>query len=178
MENIIVALIGAMGAIIVPFVQHLLKSSTPKKKTIAIQGLVGLIIGVAIGIGVAPFIMAIIAPTVSITSISDEQGRMVEKNTAPFVVEVRGVAEKTKGKYVYLIVKDARAEWIEPGLGRDVTGEFEARAYLGVRDDPASIGTSYTIFTVVTDKPFQQYEHLDRETIKAESKHIRLTRSR
>lgn len=177
MENIIVALIGAMGAITVPFVQHLLKRTPKAKKTLAIQGLIGLIIGVAIGLGVERFIIGIKAPTVSITSIHNEQGRIIDKNVAQFIVLVRGVAENTKSKFVYLIVKDASAEWIQPGLGNNVTGEYEARAYLGESDNPLSIGSSYTIFTVVTDKPSQQHGHLDRKSIMAESKHIRLIRS-
>lgn len=113
---------------------------------------------------------------ISLKFIGDENFIPIDLSKSPFKVSVQGIATHTKNKFVYLVVKDSTAEWIQPGLGKNVQGEFEGWCYLGIKDDFVSTGKSYVIFGVVTNRVHGEYEHLDRESIMGESKHIQLTR--
>jgi len=95
-----------------------------------------------------------------------------------FRVEIRGNVSCNKDLFVYLVVNDYHAEWIQPtaGLGKYVDGPFDGYCYLGVIDSPDSINKTYKVFAVITSKAYNEYEHLDKETLVAKSNEIRLIR--
>jgi len=109
-------------------------------------------------------------------NIEDENGNPIDKSSAPFKVRVRGTVSNAQGLYLYLVVDDGNAQWIQPGLGQNVEGDFEENVYLGIENDPDSLNKQYRIFAVVTDKEHRENEHLDRGRIKASSAEIDLFR--
>jgi hypothetical protein len=103
------------------------------------------------------------------------------KNNAPFKNLVKGTALKSENYYIYLVVVDNDVEWIQPKCkiyNGDSKRNFEGNCHLGEIYNPASLNKWYTIFAIVTDKKYKQYEHPEEKTIIAKSNEIRLYRSR
>jgi hypothetical protein len=121
------------------------------------------------------------SPMVSlIDDLQDEKNEIIDKTKAPFRVRARGTASDSRGLYVYLIVNDFNAEWIQPtaGLGANVDKDFLGHFYLGIKDDPRARDKLYKVFSVVTDRPYKEFDRLDRTTVKAESESFELFRTR
>lgn len=114
-------------------------------------------------------------PAISI-SIDDA----IDKENAPFKIQVKGTASNINNLYVYLVVVDNGVEWIQPKLSwvtsTDVTKRFEGYCYLGEINNPASLNKMYKIFAIVTDRKYKEYKHPDKRTIRANSKEIELFR--
>lgn len=110
--------------------------------------------------------------------VTDETGRPINRREAPFKIRVKGTATGVDRSYVYLVVDDSNAQWIEPtaGLGPNVGGEFSGYCYLGEIGARDSIGKLYRIFAVATNREYTEHEKLDRRTIQAESSIIELLR--
>jgi hypothetical protein len=110
--------------------------------------------------------------------VTDETGRPINRREAPFKIGVKGTATGVDRSYVYLVVDDSNAQWIEPtaGLGPNVGGEFSGYCYLGESGARDSIGKLYRIFAVATNRGYTEHEKLDRRTIQAESSIIELLR--
>jgi len=114
-------------------------------------------------------------PTISISSdVRDINGDPIDINSAPFQVRVSGTVANTDRKYIYLIVADKNHNYIQPGLGQNVNGEFSVSGYLGEKDKPD--GLQYTIYAVVTDKPYPAFAIFDGESYIAISNILMLTR--
>jgi hypothetical protein len=103
---------------------------------------------------------------------------IVDLEKAPFEISIIGTVSHAKDKYLYLVVDDKHAEWIEPNLGYGYNGEFYGTAYLGNKDDENSLNKWYSVFAVVVDKEHNKFSHLDKKAIKAKSEIIRLYRVR
>ena len=111
----------------------------------------------------------------------DENDNVVDKKRAPYKVRIRGTALNANGYYVYLVVNDSNAEWVQAGagLGANIAKDFSGHCFLGNPDDNHSLNKWYEIFAVITNRAYKAQEHLDRGTIKAESsERIRLRRIR
>ena len=121
-------------------------------------------------------------PTPNITiidDIRDEQNNVIQRTASPFKILVRGTVSHANNLFVYLVVCDFSAEWIEPVecLGANIDKDFSGYCYLGIIDDPNSMNKLYKVFAVVTDREYKSYEHLDRKTIKAESNKLDVYRT-
>ena len=103
---------------------------------------------------------------------------VVDLEETPFEIPIVGTVSHAKNKYLYLVVDDNHAEWIEPNLGYGYNGEFYGTAYLGVIDDKNSLNKWYSVFAVVVDKEHNKFSHLDKKSLKAKSEIIRLYRVR
>ncbi len=110
-------------------------------------------------------------------SLRDENGHLVANDSAPFHVGVRGTVAEATGLYLYLVVDNGRAEYIQPGLGQNIAGDFEGDCYLGLKDDPSSLHKPYKIFAVLTDKVYHEYDSLDQASVQATSNLIELWRT-
>ena len=118
------------------------------------------------------------APIVAIDSdVKDIAGRTIDKWAAPYQVYIKGTVSNAENLFCYLVVDDGNAEWIEPGLGKGIDGEFDGNCNLGIKDDARALNKQYVVFAVVTDKEHQEYEHLSRESRKAVSRRIKLYRT-
>lgn len=113
---------------------------------------------------------------VKISFYGDKDHNEIEDKAAPFIIYVEGIASNAKDNFLYLIVDDGNALWIQPGLGPNINGVFAGNCYLGIKDDPNSLNKWYRVFAGITDKKYKPYEHLDMKTVKAESKKIKLYR--
>ncbi|MBN1638757.1 MAG: hypothetical protein JW866_07310 [Ignavibacteriales bacterium] len=119
------------------------------------------------------------SPTkVKIAFYGDQNHNEIEDKSAPFIIYIEGTVSNAKDKFLYLIVDDSNALWIQPGLGANINGEFSGNYYLGIKDDPNSLNKWYKIFAVITNKEYKAYEHLDMKTVIAESKKIKLYRTK
>lgn len=96
----------------------------------------------------------------------------------PFEVFVKGTASISDDMYVYLIVYDGVAEYVQPDLVRTANNGFEGYCYLGKEVDSGSVNKRYTVFAVVTDQKYGSHSQLDRNTVKAISNTIELYRIR
>lgn len=136
-----------------------------------------LFIGIIAGLIVA-LIIAVIGwfllkpPSVAIRI---DTGR-INLETAPFEVPIQGTVSRAKGKYLYLVVYDGNAEWIQPNLGYGYDGEFMVSAYLGIQNDEESKNKWYAVFAAVCSQEHKKYEHLDRTETIVTSEIIRLYR--
>lgn len=101
----------------------------------------------------------------------------INAEQAPFEVPIQGTVARAQKSYLYLIVDDGNAEWVQPGLGYGYDGEFFAKAYLGIKDDTKSRDKWYSIFVVVCSQEHKKYEHLDRKTTLAISQIVRFYRT-
>ncbi len=146
-------------------------------RSIQAKVIAGLIVAAIVALFGAYWTWVYPQPNVTLKTVGDTRWSPIKFASAPFKVGIKGSVNDTRDKYVYLVVKDPTAEWIQPGLGANVQGEFEGWCYLGIETDPRSMGISYTIFGVVTDRAYSEHEQLDRKTVKAESKHIQVTRT-
>jgi len=120
-------------------------------------------------------------PSITILEeISDTRHEKIQSDDAPHIIYTRGVASNSKNYYIYLVVNDFNAEWIQPtsGLGKNVEKDFSGNCYLGIANDSGSRKKWYEISAVATDREYKEYDHLDRKTIKAESNKIKLYRTR
>jgi hypothetical protein len=97
---------------------------------------------------------------------------------APFDVSVEGSVSRAAERYLYLVVDDGNAEYVEPGLGYGYDGGFSAKAYLGIKEDPNSKNKDYSVFAVVCTQEHKEYEQLDRKSVLATSQTIRLHRAK
>jgi hypothetical protein len=107
------------------------------------------------------------------------RGEPIHPRAAPFIVRVKGTAAHVNGLFVYLVVRDANAEWIQPtgGLGRVVGSEFSGGCHLGdQKDREKSINQEYECFAVATTAEYSEYQRLDGATVKARSNVVRLLR--
>lgn len=100
----------------------------------------------------------------------------INPEKAPFAVRLDGTVTHLGTKYLYLIVDDGNAEWVQPGLGGKYDGRFYATAYLGIKDDPKSIGKWYSVYAVVSRSTHNPYQKLDRAALVAQSDIIRMYR--
>ena len=117
-------------------------------------------------------------PIVAIDSeVKDVAGRTIDKRAAPYQVYVKGTVSNAGNLFCYLVVDDGNAEWIEPGLGKGIDGEFDGNCNLGIKDDNRAMNKPYVVFAVVTDKEHKEYEHLSRESTRAVSRRIKLYRT-
>lgn len=164
------------------------------------QIVAGILVGAVLGIGATFFIMVqritrletqierfTITPdtkpsrgttTIQISAIKDEGGHVVAINAAPRIIEVEGRVSGTEGLFVYLIVNDGYADWVQRGLGANVRRAFTGRCYLGAENQQESLNKFYRVFAVVTSKehgPYDQY--LDRNSIASVSEEIKLFRT-
>ena len=115
------------------------------------------------------------SPTISISNdVRDTNGNPIAMNSAPFEVKVSGTVSNADGLYVYLIVANAYDHYVQPGLGQGIDGDFSAPVYLGIKENPD--GLPYTIYAVVTDKPYAIQASFKGESYVAKSKEIKLTR--
>ncbi len=118
-------------------------------------------------------------PKVSINNdIRDENGQIINKKSVPFKIHVTGNVSDAQDFYLYLVVKNDNGEYIQPGLGQGMDGDFAEYCYLGIESDSKSLNRQYKIFAVVTDKKYEASEHLNRGTVKASSTTIDLFRTR
>ena len=103
----------------------------------------------------------------------------VDRRNAPFHIYVKGVATNSINYYVYLVVNDNYAEWIEPinGLGAHVDNKFIGECFLGKKDEVASLNKLYTIYAVVVNREYMAFNILDRKTIISQSNIIELYRT-
>lgn len=117
------------------------------------------------------------APAVSLNaSLQDAAGNLVPLRDAPFQVRVHGVAANAGKHYVYLVVEDAAARWIEPGLGSNINGAFDGHCYLGEEAYPGK-PTAYSVFAVVTNREYRSFDRLENGSILARSDAIELVRT-
>ena len=123
---------------------------------------------------------AVVLPEISLSEqVVDENGTQINLNSAPFIIRVQGRVTKAKKYFTYLVVNDFNADWVEPrsGLGAGVDNEFSGFCYLGEKDPRGSL-RNYEVYAVVTNREYQEYEHLDRSTVLAYSNRIQLRRTR
>lgn len=100
----------------------------------------------------------------------------IDLEAAPFEVPIQGTVSRGKGEYLYLVVNDGNAEWIQPSLGYGYDGEFVASAFLGIEDDNESRNKWYVVFAAVCSQEHKKHEHLDRTETIVTSEIIRLYR--
>lgn len=113
--------------------------------------------------------------TVSISNdVRDRDGNPITMNSAPFEVKVSGTVTNPDGLYVYLIVANSYDHYVQPGLGQNINGDFSVSAYLGLQH--VMDGLQYTIYAVVTDKPYAKHTSFNGESYLVKSKEIILTR--
>lgn len=122
----------------------------------------------------------ILDPIVTIIDVRDANRAQIDYNNAPFHVQVRGNSQNALKFFVYLVVGDSNALWIQPeqSLGLNTNGDFVADCYLGIKDDPASLNKSYHISAVVTDQSYSAHTPLNKKTVLAQSKAIVLFRTK
>jgi hypothetical protein len=110
----------------------------------------------------------------------DTMNSPVDNKHAPFKVRVEGVVSNAKNYYVYVVVNDGYAEWIEPvtGLGANVDGNFSCECYLGESGKDKYLNRLYKVYAVVTNREYKEFKKLDRKTIKAKSDEIELFRTK
>jgi hypothetical protein len=117
------------------------------------------------------------SPTISISSVlKDKNGQSIDINNAPFQVSVSGTVSNADGLYVYLIVVDKNHHYVQPGLGANVNNDFSNLSFLGEKDNPEAGGQQYTIYAVVTDKPYPEFAWFDGESFLVKSKELKITR--
>lgn len=102
---------------------------------------------------------------VNISQITDQKGNEIKRDSAPFIVSVKGTVSNGHGKYLYLVVDDGNFEFIEPGLGFVIENNFTGNCYLGLQNSSQSLKKWYKIYAVVTVEKHEPYEHLRRETV-------------
>jgi hypothetical protein len=113
--------------------------------------------------------------TISISNdVRDINGNPIAMNSAPFEIKVSGTVSNADGLFVYLIVANPYDHYVQPGLGPNVDGEFTISGYLGVKG--IKDGLQYTVYAVVTDKPYVKQASFKGESFIAKSKEIMLTR--
>ena len=108
---------------------------------------------------------------------SDSMGVSVNKNYAPWIVRVNGVVSNATNYYVYLILDDNINKYVQPGLGENVDNEFYGNCYLGKNNSSIWLKRIYTIYAVITNRKYQDYQVLDRSTIIKQSNKIELFRT-
>lgn len=96
----------------------------------------------------------------------------------PFIVFVKGTTSLADDLYIYLIVYDGVAEYVQPDVIRTADNGFEGYCYLGQEDNPNAVNKRYTVFAVVTDQKHGSHTRLDRNTVKAISNPIEFYRIR
>jgi len=96
----------------------------------------------------------------------------------PFKVFVKGTASISDDLYVYLIVYDGVAEYVQPEVIQTADNGYEGYCYLGEENNPKAINKRYTVFAVVTDQKHGSHTRLDRNTVKAISNPIEFYRIR
>jgi hypothetical protein len=138
------------------------------------------IVGFALNLLLTACIPGKPSPTVTISdNVEDENGDPIAKNSAPFKIRVNGTVSNAEDLYLYLVVNDGNAAYIQPeDLVLEANGAFEGYCYLGIGDDPESLNKEYEIFAVVTETEYDDYKHLDQKTVKARSNTISATRTR
>jgi hypothetical protein len=174
---IIVALIGLAGTVYSLRKKQSERDGSAKNYHSTVLSISIFIIIVAIVIG-GCLLLSRGKPNVAIDpEVNDITGTLVDKRAAPYQVVIKGTASNAGNLFCYLVVDDGNAEWIEPGLGKGIDGEFNGNCHLGIKDDPRSLNRQYVVFAVVTDKEHKEYEHLSRESRRAVSHRITLHRT-
>jgi len=143
---------------------------------------------IAFSIGYVFFTLANVAvwkllerPTPRITlnmEVLSSANSAVDPRAAPFSVFVRGKVENANLSYTYLIVNDHVHEYVQPtsGFGYGVNSDFSGYCYLGKENDPNSENKNYSISAVIVNREYNEYDHLDRGSIIAESNKLLLYR--
>ncbi len=117
-------------------------------------------------------------PLVTINAnFEDQTGNAIDKKSAPYAVNVRGTVTNAKGLYLYLVVNDGNADWIQPGLGQVGHEQFAALAYLGEPSGELSLNKTYRVFAVVVNREYKVGDHLDNTTVKGYSNVVELVRT-
>lgn len=124
--------------------------------------------------------ITIISSDIPLVNIRIDPNRNhINPNQAPYEVPITGTVLHAKDKYLYLIVDDGQGKWIQPGLGDGKDRNFSGTAYLGQKNETASLNKFYSVFAVVVDeKQDDQFGLLDIKKIKAESNTITLYRTK
>jgi len=177
------------------------KSKRPKQKERTnfsisekvILALIGAVATVITGLLVSPIVTCwaqphtcepppptITVPIISISSdVRDPNNNPIAMNSAPFKVSVQGTVSNADGLHIYLIVANKYHNYvqpIQPGVGRNVGNEFSNLCQLGQEGNPDSYGQQYTIYAVVTDKPYAPFAFFENESYIAKSKELIVTR--
>jgi len=128
-----------------------------------------------------PPVIQTVTTSISINTIQGKGDAVIE---VPHVIQVpheifiKGTASISNNLYVYLIVYDGVAEYVQPDVIQTANDGFTGYCYLGKKDDPGSINKRYTVFAVVTDQKHGSYTPLDRKTVKAISHPVEFYRIR
>lgn len=120
------------------------------------------------------------APSITINLvIKDEKGNVIPnpRESAPYNIQLNGTVINAENLFVYLIVDDGYAQFVQPGLGQNTSRDFAGSSYLGIESDSRSLNKLYKIFAVVTDKKYKEYDVLEQSTIKARSNIIEALRT-
>jgi hypothetical protein len=169
--QLVTAILG-FGALIYPWI-------VKGKKTILMWvGVVLLVVNLAVFIWRYWGDRILPDPQVTINAnVEDEIGNAIDKNSAPYAVYVRGTVANAEGLFLYLVVDDGNAEWIQPGLGPVGHTQFAELVYLGEPSGDASL-KRYRVFAVVVNKEHKVGDHLDNNTVKVYSNVVELIRTR
>ena len=116
----------------------------------------------------------IVEPNISINTIQRDREVLID---VPYQVFIKGTATIPEDWFVYLIVYDGVAEYVQPEVLRTEENGFEGYCYLGEETDSKSINKRYTVFAVVTDQAHQRHTKLNPDSVKARSNSIELYRT-
>ena len=120
------------------------------------------------------------APTIMIDTITDARGEKVDETNAPFIIHVTGKVVNVMHLYIYLVVDDGEAAWIQStvGLGYMTSNSFDFLGHctLGMPNEPSYIVKKYIVFAIVSNIEYERYQKLDATTVVAKSNAIVLFR--
>ena len=118
-------------------------------------------------------------PQVTINAnVEDEIGGAIAKDSAPYIVYVRGTVANAEGLYVYLVVDDGNAKWVQPGPAHIAQQQFAEKVALGEPTGVGSLNKRYRVFAVVVNREYGNGQKLDSNTVKATSNVVELIRTR
>jgi len=112
--------------------------------------------------------------------LRDDHNNLIDKNNAPFIVQVTGSVSDAKNYYVYLVVTNNNMSYVQPNgsLGINVDGNFSGYCYLGIKSDKNSLGKPYILTAVIVNQKYGSHEELKRETLVKESNKLKLIRTK
>jgi hypothetical protein len=111
------------------------------------------------------------------TNLEDKVGNILDVKDAPYEIFVRGTLSNTKKLYVYLVVDDGNAQWIQPDV-TNTNSEFTGYAYLGEPNDQPSNFKRYSVYAVLVDKKYKVKDKLDTASVIAYSNRVELIRTK
>jgi len=120
------------------------------------------------------------APTIMIDDITDARGEKVDETNAPFIIHITGKVFNAMHLYVYIVVDDSEAAWIQStvGLGYMASQNFDFLGHctLGMPNEPLYTDKRYIVFAIVSNIEYERYQKLDATTVVAKSNEIVLFR--